>query len=425
MASKGRDGWKGDAILAAGLGAGTLALDLATLARVHPPDAARYAADVEAGQILHPQHLLHNAMGWLAVTAAARLAPQAAPMTALQVLDALIGAAGVAILTGLVARAGGRRSMAAAAGLSLALSYGWWSLSVTYEVHVAPVVLLLALGSLLARRRPVAGATAGLLHAAAIVLHKTAVLAGPGVLLALLLLPGTRGARLRRAGVYLGTGVAAVGAAYLLAVSLPLGPSLPPPLASLIMGEVPHGMPPVPEEGRFRGGVRAWRRVLVYTGAPRCGFVDPRFGDQDASGILGHYRAARRLGTAVLAGAWILVLAAAPWTAPRHRALGAMLAAWMAVALPLIGWFEADNYEYYVGPSALLLAWTALSAGALLDRVRRRRLRRSLVVLVAMAWTAVAAAMGWQSYCADIGPASSVEGPHRSCQEHIARHPRR
>lgn len=409
--------WRYDLLVSAGCGVGCLVLYLCSLWRIHPPDAIAYAMGVDERRLFHPQHLIHNWLGWLSVRFGNAMEPEWVTMDSLQRMNAFIGALGVALLALVLCRATGRRALSAIFAGGLAISYGWWSMSVTYEVHVAPVTAMLGVFLLFQGRRPPSGAAAGALHASAILLHKTMILACPGVLLALLLFPGQRRKRLRRIGEYAITGLVVAVAFYALALvsdpPVPGGPSVT--VTDLAFGELVHGRPEVSPQGRVQAGLHSWRRCLLYEDGPRCSAADKQEIWKSATTA-----AQSRLGriqtwtSVFLVSVLVLILLTARRTVQKYPAMALMIGGWNLVAIPAILWFEAHNFEYYLGPTVGLLIWVALSCTAL--PAPYRGLRRGLDIVVPLFFAAAFILAGVQNYKDDIGLMVD-DGEHRSCQD--------
>ncbi len=214
------------------IGAGYLALDLATASRVHGWDAIAYTARLVRHPLLaetclsthlfHPHHLLY-------LSAALPLEPLARglgvrdPFAPLVVLSAVTGAASVVLAGWLVAAATGSRARAVLAACGLGLLNSVWLFSSEVEAMM-PALLLLLIGlvGVTRARGTAAWVGAGVAMAAAVLVHQLVVLAAVGVSLALMLARPRLPARdqlafalawaLPVAAAYVAVGVAAVGA---------------------------------------------------------------------------------------------------------------------------------------------------------------------------------------------------------------------
>ncbi|MBI3948526.1 MAG: hypothetical protein HY321_21615 [Armatimonadetes bacterium] len=206
------------------------ALYLLTATRDYAFDSVSYALQIRrfeesggARWLLHPHHLLFNVLGLAAHRLLGLLWPAADPLAALQVLNALLGAAGVvlfALVAGLIVADRGAGVLAAG---GLGLSYGYWTCATDGRANLPGLVALVgALGVIAAlldarrvrRARAFARLAAALggLHALALLLHQSHVLFLPAAAAAVALSPG----RPRRRGVrlYLGISIGLGGLAY-------------------------------------------------------------------------------------------------------------------------------------------------------------------------------------------------------------------
>ncbi len=417
MATEKQRPWRYDLLLAAGCGVASLILYLCSLMRIHPPDAIAYALEIEERRLFHPQHLIHNWLGWMAVRVGGALEPDWVTMDSLQRMNAFLGALGVALMALVLCRATGRRGLSAVFAGGLAISYGWWSMAVTYEVHVAPLTAMLGLFLLMQSQRPPSGAAAGALHAAAILLHKTMILACPAVILALIVFPGSRRKRLSRVGEYAITGLVVAGAFYALALNanpvVPGGPKAK--VSDLVIGELIHGRPRGDPAGRFTAGIHSWRRCLLYEDGPRCGASSSRDVWESATTVAQDRLGRVQAWTLVFLIAMLaLILVTARRAVRKYPTMAVLVAGWNAVALPAILWFESHNYEYYLGPIMGLLIWIALSSTVL--PVPHRSLRKGLDIAVPLLFAAVFFCAGYQSYRDDLGLMTDAE-EHTMCTD--------
>ncbi|MCB9780474.1 MAG: hypothetical protein H6742_18050 [Alphaproteobacteria bacterium] len=398
-----------DLLLALGLGVAALVLYLSTLSHGHLGDPMAYAEEVAGGRWFHPRHLLHNLVGsWLGYWIQA-LRPEWGWMDGLQRMQAGIGALGVALFAWVLRRGGVSSAVTAAAAVLLATSHGWWSLAVTYEVHLLPVLWMLGVVAVLLRPPAdprVEGALLGVAHAGAILFHQTMVLAGPALLLATLLRPG----RAARAGLYLATGVGLVLVGYGLSFLWPAHQLIAPDQSAFgfVLGDATEGHPGV-------GDTTVWRSLSVgarevFLAARRGLCVPP----SDLGGMAGgpaDVGAAGPAGLLGLVGAAVLLLAGLPRLWRRHRDVVVLVLGWIAVVAPVVAWWEPGNFEYFLGPGVALLVLLALAGAALAEG------RTKLSPLIALAWLGVAAPLAVANHQVAIGPRHDRPWPHHRCGE--------
>ena len=161
---------------------------LENLALAH--DSLNYLSDIEAGgaRLFHPHHLLYNAAAvvWLKLGRLLGLASDTAAAIAL--LNSVFGALAAGTLYALLRkRAQLRRGLALSTTIGAAASFGFWFYSGCVEVHLLPLLFLLAtlyvmLAATLTRRHLL---TIGFLHGVAMLGHQIHVLFGLVILAAL------------------------------------------------------------------------------------------------------------------------------------------------------------------------------------------------------------------------------------------------
>jgi hypothetical protein len=186
-------------------------------------DSLAYAAGIRSGgavDVLNQNHLAWGAIGWAFYNGARGLGIADSPLVPLQVLDALLGAAGLGLLWRFL-RVGGwsLRETAGACGL-LAFSYGYWFYSGEAEVYILSALSLIVC-LLLAHRaaldsRPLTFGLLGAANGFAVLAHDTNVLFA-FVAAAALVLAAQRDsvrAAVRGALAYAGGAVAVVVPAY-------------------------------------------------------------------------------------------------------------------------------------------------------------------------------------------------------------------
>ena len=177
---------------------------------------------------LEPNHLLFEPMMVAAHRLLAILLPGIGPERAVQVVQALSGAAALQAgwLIG-VHRLGISRTASSLATAAAGFTYGVWYYSVTVETYIVPLALLAWSFYVLSSPRAGTGHTivAATLHSLATLVHQSAVLLGPAAFAALLIASRTRDdatglrARLGQTGLYLAACCVIVGGAYLAAAA--------------------------------------------------------------------------------------------------------------------------------------------------------------------------------------------------------------
>jgi len=144
-------------------------------------DSMGYLQAIEAGghALFHPHHLAYNALarGWLDALDAVGLGGD--PLPRVELLNALLGGCAAALVWTIL-RVRGRldRGAALAAVAGVAVSFGVWFYSVSVEVYLLPLVLLLAALLVLTAPGLTPGvmAGAGALNGLAVVAHQVNVL---------------------------------------------------------------------------------------------------------------------------------------------------------------------------------------------------------------------------------------------------------
>ena len=304
------------------------------------PDGAAFLEMAQSGHWMHAQHLIAG----LPLYAMLQAFPAQDPAFVSGLLSAASGGLAVGALCSLGLAIGLGRGGAALCATLVGVSQGWWAHGTAYEVHILAVGL-----TLLAAAVAVSGKRAGLLGvllAVAILCHKTMLLAVPALLLTSLVGSERRGRDLLHTVLVLG--VTVLGA-YALALysQLDTGKPLPQIATELVFGELREGADrPLNDQISMRA-----RHALAY-----------------ALARLPEHGQARETVTWVLPSllaAFSLLGSALHWRLrPEHRhALWLWL--WPLLALPAIWSFEAGNYEYYLGPLAVLVL---LASAALPER---------------------------------------------------------
>jgi hypothetical protein len=212
---KGRDGR-----LCAAVFACVLLLDLCWRSYFFNFDGVACAIAVDLSDfrhLVHGNHLAYGVLAWVFDRGWRLLGYRGDALWTLQVLDALLGAAGAAVFASLLKRSGRSERTAFLGAAALAVSQAWWFWSLEAQVYMlgALFAALAAREALADKPRP---AVAGLWAAAAILGHVGHVMALPALLW---ILPRRRGA-LRP---FLATVSATVAASYLAAGILAVRPT--------------------------------------------------------------------------------------------------------------------------------------------------------------------------------------------------------
>lgn len=169
-----------ETLVVAGVAAAAYLLTLSSVPALSH-DSLTYLLAIEEGgaALLHPHHLAYNALGraWLELLGPLGLADD--PLRALESLNALLGATAVALVWFVLRVRGALGRVAAVAGTAGAgLSFGVWYYSVSVEVYLLSLVLLLATFVALTTARRTRGTivAVGLLNGLAVLGHQANVL---------------------------------------------------------------------------------------------------------------------------------------------------------------------------------------------------------------------------------------------------------
>ncbi len=171
-----------DRASAAALFVAFLALYLATLTRVHTFDALSYVTSVERkpwSELFHPHHLAYGPLGAAMLVVGQALGYQGGAALPMQLVNAIAGAAGVALFYLVARTATGRSDPAAAAALLLGASYAYWYYAVEIEVYTFATLFLIICMALMARPGPWNARRCmalGLAQGGAVLFHQTNVL---------------------------------------------------------------------------------------------------------------------------------------------------------------------------------------------------------------------------------------------------------
>jgi hypothetical protein len=335
-------------------------------------DALRYLYDIRSGDvaaIFNSYHLAYGWYGWLGYHAALLLGYGGGPLLPVQVLNALTGALGIAVLWVLLRTVVPGRA-AAGCGL-LAFSYGYWWYSVEVEVYILSAVLLICSLSLAYRvaMNPAwkSCALLGATHGFAVLAHNTNVLFVTVTAVALLYASRTLPLRsvVRLVLVYAGAGIVVVAPTYVLAMAAS-GLQTPEEVYEWLLPPrqgVPYG---VWESSNVPKALVGIGRALVgghfaFSLDPVHEIVDDGFSDKNLREELFLVRDFPEW-LALLLLALIVVLALAfslhvlagllggTSLDDRGRLLAILCAAWLVPYVPFFAWWEPQNIEFWIAP---------------------------------------------------------------------------
>ena len=164
-----------------------LFLNLSVRSLFHNFDGVACAIAVELSDfkhLVHGNHLAYGVVGWCFDRLWRVLGYQGQAILALQTLDSLLGAAGAAVFSSLLRRAGRGERESVLGAAALAVSHAWWFWSLEAQVYMlgALFAALAAREALSDKPRP---ALTGLWHAGAILGHVGHMMALPALVYAL------------------------------------------------------------------------------------------------------------------------------------------------------------------------------------------------------------------------------------------------
>lgn len=169
--------------------------------------------------LVHGNHLAYGIVGWSFDRLWRLFGYQGQAVLVLETLDSILGAAGAAVFSSLLRRAGRGEREAVLGAAALAVSHAWWFWSLEAQVYMlgALFAALAAREALADKPRP---ALAGAWHAGAILGHVGHLMALPALIYIL-----TRKKARREAFLYLGSLCAAVAVPYICAGLFAVKPS--------------------------------------------------------------------------------------------------------------------------------------------------------------------------------------------------------
>lgn len=191
-------------------------------------DSLMYADAIEQGgaALFHPHHLAYNAAARVWLDLAHGLGITGSPLRIIAMFNAVLGACAVSLVWLILRlRAGLPRPLAAAGTAGAGLSFGVWFYSVSVEVYLLALVVLLATFLVLSAPTlsPRRFAVVGALNGAAVLSHQINVLFAVVVLVAAMLRVDRRVAW-RRVTAYAGTAAAVVVAGYAMVLAFVVRP---------------------------------------------------------------------------------------------------------------------------------------------------------------------------------------------------------
>jgi hypothetical protein len=182
--------------------AGILASYLLLLTKNYYWDGIFFAQSIEDSahlnpQLLHPNHLIYNVVGYLFYRAARSLGLQARAVEVLQVLNCFVAALCAYVFFRILLECLKSVYLSAMLTLSFALSAVWWKFSTDADSYILSVLFLLACLRLILPGRKPRPYLVAVTHAISMCFHQLAVLFFPVVLLGILLQASTESRKVR------------------------------------------------------------------------------------------------------------------------------------------------------------------------------------------------------------------------------------
>lgn len=261
-------------LVAVSLFAGFLTLYLLTLSNNYSPDAMSFAVLATGNDLANPlffqaEHLAYPGVPWLLFRLWNAFAHDAGALVPLEVLNAVFGAAGVALLYLFLRRILHGMQQAGILGLlgalGLGFSYGYWFHSTEAEDQIISIALvitsLLVLASV--KQRKIAGPlTVAFTLTLAILFHATAVLALPAIALGLVLKKGGR----QPVGLLLGSIAVLLGLPALIVGAINFGYRSPGDFLAWASSAPAHGVWGNFRPGNIPLGLRTLASGIIYPG---------------------------------------------------------------------------------------------------------------------------------------------------------------
>lgn len=364
-------------------------------------DALVYLADIEAGghRLFHAHHLSYGVLAAAWLRGARALGVDADPLHVVALLNAAGGATVAALVQALLrVRAGASRATALAAVAGATLSFGVWFYSVSVEVYVLPLAVLLAATYMLTAPRLTTTrvAAVGVLSGVAVVGHEVHVLYAAAAVAVLL---RDRTTFWRRLVVYGTTAAAVVVAAYAAVLAFAVRPGSARDAADWLGGYAtggdywePPGAGTVPSAalgaGRSVVGGHFMFRLSAVRERAEAAFPDKSLDDEAFLVRRVPAPVAAALGlaavAAVVALAWVLVAGwrhRAELAPPARRMLAPLVTLIAAYGLFHLLW-EPSNVEFWI-PQATA-AWIVAGVVATTPSPGGRRRTRALAAAAAV-----------------------------------------
>ncbi len=169
-------------LIAAAIFIALLLLYLPTLTQVHTFDALSYVTSVERKpwtELFHPHHLAYGPLGSLMLALSRALGYDGGAALPMQLVNAVAGALGVALLYLTVRTATGRDDVALPAALLPGVTYAYWYYAIEIEVYTLATFFLIVCLALLTRPTPWTARRClalGIAQGGAVLFHQTNVL---------------------------------------------------------------------------------------------------------------------------------------------------------------------------------------------------------------------------------------------------------
>jgi len=170
---------------------GILATYLSLPTRNYYWDGIGFAQAIEetpkfAASLIHPNHLVYTAAGYLAYRLVHALGFHTRALVTLQMTNSLLSAAGAYLFFELLMSCLGSAYLSSVLTLAFSFAATWWKFSTDANSYVPSVLLLLVCFHLVLPGRSSRPALAGVAHTGAMLFHQLAVLFYPVVVVGLL-----------------------------------------------------------------------------------------------------------------------------------------------------------------------------------------------------------------------------------------------
>jgi hypothetical protein len=153
-------------------------------------DGVYFAQAIERGAVhpaglLHPNHLLYNALGYELWQLAWVVDPTVRALTVLRLLNSFLGAATAGVLFVVLLDIVHAERIAACLALAFGFSATWWRFAIDADCYVPAVFVLTIAAGFVNTDRQASPLTLGVVHAAGMLLHQLAVLFYPAAVVAI------------------------------------------------------------------------------------------------------------------------------------------------------------------------------------------------------------------------------------------------